>query len=382
MYDVITVGGGPSGAYTSYLLAKEGLNVLLLDKSQPGGKLCTGVISEETFQAFSLSRGSILREIKSIEFVAPSGTSFTYEHPTPFAHVVDRTAFDSMLIDMARGAGVTVHNEVLVTSLGVAKDGMKVQYGENGQFMAEAQALVLATGLNRRILRMVGLKPPEYINGIQLEIDDFHGEEQVKVFLGRKIAPGSFAWVVPLRNNGTARIGMSTQGRAKPHFSRFLSLLGMKNGHAKIRSRPIPYGMAARTYANRILVVGDAAGQAKTTTGGGIYYGLIGAEIAAKTLKEALSKENLSEESLSVYEERWKERLAPEIEMGLNRRKFFSTLDDEKINSLMNLTRNGGIATLIRLQAKFDWQRTFFSSLLERLDIKRLLDTTFNLTTL
>ncbi len=373
MYDIITVGGGPSGAYTSYLLAKEGLKVLLLDKAQPGSKLCTGVISEETFQTFSLSRDSILREIKSIEFVAPSGKSFTYKHSTPFAHVVDRMAFDTMLLDMARKAGVTVHNGVLATSLKVAKDGVKVQYGKNGQLVAEAKALVLATGLNRRILHMVGLKPPECTNGIQLEINDFHGEDQVKVFLSHKIAPGSFAWVVPLGNNGTARIGMSTQGRIEPHFSRFLRLLGIKNGHAKIRSRPIPYGIAARTSANRTLVVGDAAGQAKTTTGGGIYYGLIGAEIAAKTLKEALSREDLSGESLSVYEKRWKERLAPEIEMGLEHRKLFSTLDDEKINSLMNLARNDGIATLIRLQAKFDWHKTFFSSFLGRLDIKKIL---------
>jgi geranylgeranyl reductase family protein len=373
VYDVITIGAGPSGAYASYLLAKDGLKVLLLDKGQPGDKLCTGIISEETFQNFSLSRRSILREVSSVEFVAPSGESFVYKHSSPFAHVVDRTAFDFMLMDMAQEAGVTVHRGTMVTSLEVAKDGVKVQYGGNSEFKALAQAVVLATGLNRRILRMVGLKPPNSINGMQLEINDFHDEDQIKVFLGNKIAPGSFAWLVPLRNNGVARIGVSAAGPIKPHFRRFLRLLGIEEGNVSIRSGPIPYGMATKTYADRTLVVGDAAGQAKTTTGGGIYYGLIGASIAAQVLKEALSKGDLSEEFLSVYEEGWKEGLALEIEMGLRQREFFSTFNDERIDSLINFARNDGIAALIRFQAKFDWHRTFFSSFLGRPDIKRLL---------
>ncbi len=373
MYDVITIGAGPAGAHASYLLAKDGLKVLLLDKGQPGGKLCTGVISDEVFQTFSLDTGCVLRDVCSVEFVAPSGEGFVYKHPSPFAHVVDRQAFDSMHLDMAQEAGVTVHRGIMVTSLEVAKDGVKVQYGGNSEFKALAQAVVLATGLNQRILRMVGLKPPNSINGTQLEINNFHDEDQIKVFLGKKIAPGSFAWLVPLMNNGVARIGMSTAEPIKPHFHRFLRLLGIEEGNVSIRSGPIPYGMARRTYANKILVVGDAAGQAKTTTGGGIYYGLIGASIAAQVLKEALSKGDLSEEFLSVYEERWKGRLAPEIEMGLKQRELFSTFNDERIDSLINFARNDGIAALIRFQAKFDWQRTFFSSFLGRLDIKRLL---------
>ncbi|MFQ5861537.1 MAG: geranylgeranyl reductase family protein [Candidatus Brocadiales bacterium] len=375
MYDVITVGGGPSGAYTSYLLAKEGLKVLLLDKGQPGGKLCTGVISEEAFQSFSLDRRCILRGIRSIEFVSPLGGGFIYEHPTPFAHAVDRKAFDSLLLDMAQEAGVSFLGEAVVTSLEVAKEGVRVRYGKNGQFQTTAQALALATGLNRRLLRMVGLKPPDYLNAVQIETD-FGGEDQVKVFLGNKIAPGSFAWVVPL-GDGTAKMGMSTRRLIMPNFRRFLRSLGIKDGIADIRSRSIPYGMAARTYTNRTLVIGDAAGHAKTTTGGGIYYGLIGASIAAEVLKEALSKGDFSEDYLQGYEERWKERLAPEIEMGMRLRGVFSSFDDERINKFIQFARNDGIATLINLQAKFDWQRPFFSSLLRRLDVKRLLGKNF-----
>lgn len=374
MQDVITVGGGPSGAYAAYLLAREGFNVLLLDKDLRGNKLCTGVISQEAFQVFSLDNRCILRDISSVEFVAPSGESFVYEHPTPFAHVADRTAFDSMLIGMAQEAGVNVCSGAQVTALETTRDGVRVRYGENGQFTAGAQVLILAIGLNRRILRMAGLKPPNCINGVQLEIDNFHGGNQVKIFIGNKIAPGSFAWVVPLEENGTARIGMTAHDRIMPHFRRFLRLLGVEERLADIRSRPIPYGAAPCTYADRTLVVGDAAGQAKTTTGGGIYYGLIGASIAVQTLKEAFSKGDLSSEFLSVYEKRWKEELVPEIEIGLRQRAFFSTFTDNRINSLINLARNDGIAALIRLQAKFDWQRTFFNSLLEKLDIKRLLD--------
>lgn len=370
-YDVITVGGGPSGAYVSYLLAKEGLKVLLLDKGKPAHKLCTGVISEEAFQAFPLSRRCILREISSIEFVAPDGEGFTYEHPAPFAHAVDRTAFDSMLIDMAQRAGVNFLGEAMVNSLEVTKDKAKVHYEKNGQFVAEAWSLVLAAGLNQRLLNMVGLRPPDNLNGIQLEVG-YHEQEQVKVFLGNKIAPGSFAWVVPL-GAGKARIGLSTHERVTPYFDQFLKSLGIKGEIDTVRPRPIPYGMAPQTYAHRTLVVGDAAGQVKTTTGGGIYYGILGAEIAAQVLKEAFSKSDFSEENLRTYEERWKAKLAPEIEMGLKLREIFSTIGDERITSLINLARNDGIATLLQLQAKFDWHRRFFMFLLRRTDVRNLL---------
>jgi geranylgeranyl reductase family protein len=371
VYDVITVGGGPSGAYTSYLLAKEGLKVLLLDEGHPEHKLCTGVLSSETFDAFSLSRKCVLRDIGSIEFVAPSGKGFIYEHPTHFAHVVDRKAFDTMLIKMAQDAGVSFLGQARATSLEVAEDGVRVRYGKDGQSLAEAQALVLATGLNRHLLEMVSLKPPDCINAVQVE-GDFNGGDQVKVFLGNEIAPGSFAWVVPL-GGGLSRIGMSTRGHVMPYFSRFQRLLGIKDGVLKTGSQLIPYGIAPQTYTNRTLVVGDAAGQAKTTTGGGIYYGLICAEIASQVLREALVKGDLGEEGLRVYEERWKKRLASEIDMGRRLRELFSNFSDEMINSLINLARNDGIAAMIRLQGKFDWQKPFFTSLLKRLGIKSFL---------
>lgn len=367
-YDVITVGAGPSGAYASYLLAREGLKVLLLDKDQPGGKVCTGIISEKTFQTFSLDGKCIIRNINSFELVAPSGKGFVYEHPTTFAHVVDRKQFDLMLQEMARLEGADFLGQA-VTHVEIERDGVKVRYGENGQYVVNAEAMILAMGVNRRLLRMVGLRPPDCIRGVQVEVDYQSEVDRVRVFLGNKIAPGSFAWVVPLPN-GRARIGMSNNGIIMPYFNRFLRSLGIKEAMERPRSRPIPYSMIGRSYAPRTLIVGDAAGQAKTTTGGGIYYGLLGATIAAQTLKEAFSKGDLSEGFLRSYEELWKEKLSPEIETGLQMRKLFSTFSDKKINALTNLACNDGIAQLIRLQAKFDWQRRFLVSLLKRLDIK------------
>ncbi len=377
MYDVIVVGAGPSGSYTAYLLAKDGYRVLLLERCVAKNKLCTGVISDEAFEAFDLGRGSILKSINSVRFLPPSGEGFQYRHMVPFAHIVNRDALDASMLEKAIKGGVEFYQGIDVKGLTIVKECVRVTYEhENHLQEASCNALVLAVGLNRHLLRMVGLTPPDYIMGAQAEVD-FEGEQEVHVFLGNKIAPGSFAWLVPL-GNGRAKIGLSTKKRARIYFNRLLKVPVIRNGlgsmtNPEVGLRPIPYGVMAKSYCERGLVVGDAAGQVKSTTGGGIYYGLLGAETAYQTLKDAFSKGCFGEEELRLYEERWKERLSPEIETGLKLRELFSTLDDQKIDCLVNLARSDGIAQLIQSQAKFDWHRGFFQFLLKRADIAKIL---------
>ena len=95
----------------------------------------------------------------------------------------------------------------------------------------------------------------------------------------------------------------------------------------KIRSGFIPIGARARTVKGNVALVGDAAAQAKPTTGGGLYPGIV----AAKVLGEVLSKDH----SLSLYERRWRSRLSHELRMGMIIRRIAERLGDREINTVL-----------------------------------------------
>src|SRR5206468_10016483 len=122
----------------------------------------------------------------------------------------------------------------------------------------------------------------------ELPADELH---EVEVYFGSRLAPGGFAWAVPVRRGGAAfvRVGVMCDGHSTQHFERVLDHIRARWGVPRSatpepRQKILPLEPIQRTYANRLLVVGDAAGLVKPTTGGGIYYSLLSASLAADAL--------------------------------------------------------------------------------------------------
>ena len=119
----------------------------------------------------------------------------------------------------------------------------------------------------------------------------------------------------------------------------------------------LPLGPVQRTYADRVVAVGDAAGLVKPTTGGGIYYGLLSGTIAADVLHDALERDRLERNTLRRYETLWRRRLGQEIRVGLAFRRIAAKLSDESIDALIDLARVNGIVPLLQETASFNWHR-------------------------
>ncbi|MEW6046863.1 MAG: hypothetical protein AB1609_10330 [Bacillota bacterium] len=117
--------------------------------------------------------------------------------------------------------------------------------------------------------------------------------------------------------------------------------------------------------ADGILVVGEAAGQMKTTTGGGVYYGLLAAEIAVGVLTRALAEDDLSAESLAEYDRRWRSLLGREIEVGVRFRQLARRVDDATLAFLIDLANRDGIKRAIQSHRLFDWHAPLLSALLD-----------------
>jgi hypothetical protein len=133
--------------------------------------------------------------------------------------------------------------------------------------------------------------------------------------------------------------------------------------------KPVAQGMAPRSVGDRVLALGEAAGQVKTTTGGGITYGLFGARLAAETILAGYRRGTFDAAALSAYERRWKSGLGKEIAVGLWAWKVYAWMTEAQVTSLFNLARSDGIFPLIQREGDFDWQSGLILDLIRRTSV-------------
>jgi flavin-dependent dehydrogenase len=238
---------------------------------------------------------------------------------------------------------------------------------------------VFACGASYRFHKGFGLGGPRaYLRSAQLEVP-FSQPGPIDVWLGRARAPGGFAWRVPFSRNGMsgARIGIMCESDSTRRFHRFASEVA-EAVEIDARTLPpprlkiLPLGPVSRTYGDRLLAVGDAAGLVKPTTGGGIFFGLLSATFAAEVLDEHLRRDQLTAEHLRAYELRWRERLGPEIRTGLAFRKVADLLSDAAVDALVELARHNGIAKLMKEHGSFNWHRKAALALLGNASFRKI----------
>ena len=364
MHDVIVAGAGPAGNMAALRLAEAGRDVVVLDwRHRLGDKLCTGIIGRECFDRFRPDPDTVFHEARSARVFSPSGASYRFEKERPEAYVIDRVAFVASLARRAMDAGASYVLGGKVTGISANGRGVDVETaGPEGSGTHSARALVVATGFGTPLLKMVGLDDGaslQYMIGCQAKVSA-PGLVETEVYLGNDIAPGSFAWLVPLRGS-TALAGMVSRERNGGHMDRFLDMLRAGGRIDSVLDEPrrwgIPIEPLPRTFGDRVLAAGDAAGLAKPTTGGGIYYSLLSGEIAAEVMSDAVAADDLTADALGAYESRWKGVFGAEMDVGYLARQAFEYLDDGQIDALIEALVSRGVHRDVVSSSEFafDW---------------------------
>jgi len=364
LYDCIVVGGGPVGAVAARYGARHGARVLLVEKGATPTypDRCTGIVSPRCLEEADLDASVVLREIRGGIIHAPNGRSVRIEAAEARAVVIDRRIFNSRLLEQAQEAGAEFSPYSRVVGL---DDKAAIIERDGETYRAEAKVVIGADGPRSQVAAWAKLPSPgQFLLGLQA-MARYEPEEPdlIEVFVDQELAPGFFAWVVPAEE-GIVRVGLATHQMkgASAFLNRFLDRLKLKP--LKINAGLIPIGPRAQTVAERVMVVGDAAAQAKPTSGGGLYTGIVAAKIAGEVAAEhALAPQD--NKGLMPYEKRWRERLDRELSLGIALRRLFKNLHNREISFIFDVLDNKALIDVVVTYGDIDYPSRILKALLQ-----------------
>ena len=351
-YDVAVVGGGPAGGFVAKEIASKGYAVALFEEHKKIGAplKCAGLITPRVFDFLDFSKKKVVEnEIYGAHIHSPSGTVLTIGGDRMHALVINRPQFDQEIMNNAEDAGVEIYLESKVTS--AKKNNRCIELGiiqKETTTQIKNTLLIGADGAHSKIRETFGFpQPAEFLKGMGAKATNINLDPKfVEIFLGREIAPGFFAWVVPTNKEGSeARIGLCIDNTSKNTLKQcFAKLLKTKSLQSikitKHIAGTIPLGALKKTAASNVMLVGDAAAQVKPTSGGGVYPSLLCAQYCSSVAIEALENNDFTRHFLKKYHMLWSKEIGRELFLGMKFRKIFKNLDDKKIDKYVEKINN------------------------------------------
>ncbi|RLE32627.1 hypothetical protein DRJ24_06295, partial [Candidatus Acetothermia bacterium] len=237
-----------------------------------------------------------------------------------------------------------------------------------GEERVGAGVVIGADGPKSRVAAGSGLSPAAApLPAAQAIVEGAPTEDMVEVYFGWDLAPGFFAWAVPAEPD-RSRVGLAVPPGENPQrfldrllTDRFPSNRVLSRASGFIPSRPVD-----RSIDDRLILVGDAAGQVKPLTGGGLYFGGLCAAIAGRVAAGAALSGRTDRAGLTEYEVRWRAALGTEIRFGLAGREALLPLDDDGIDEIFARLDDPELLTFIAETADIDRPSRLISTLVHR----------------
>lgn len=345
MHDVIVVGGGPAGCISASLLSGDH-DVLVLEEHKVSGSpvQCAGLVTEDVIGMFGV-KPDILNTVYGANVHFPGGGCLTVRSDKPKGILVDRGDLDRKLADAAADAGAEFVYGERYKNHRIAGDRIIVNDS------AEASLLVGADGHTSAVSAFrENNGPREYIRGIQADVRCRRDEQELMdLRIDNDLAPGFFTWEIPFGDY--VRVGLCSRWDAdvpSEYLKRLLKRSGLEDAEIVAKySGKIPLGGRKVSYGDRILLIGDAAGQVKPVSAGGLYPIAKAAPYLKKAATRALSSGDFTAKSLKEYEKGWKGELGKELSRGYRIRKMYSKLNNNDFNRIYNILDRDDIRSVL-----------------------------------
>ncbi|GBE18862.1 2,4-dichlorophenol 6-monooxygenase [archaeon BMS3Abin16] len=383
-YDVIIIGGGPCGLIAARDIAGQGAEVCVIEKSPEIGYpvKCSGLFSTAGLKQIGVdvSDSLICSTIRGGRFYSPGGEDFLAYSKQDRAVVVERKMFDKELARDAVRAGAKIR--LKTTALDIKRNGrVSVRINEVGEEKTISSKLLIgADGAGSQVARWAGIeRENKFVSGVQVEVAAADVESDVaEVYFGKSFAPGFYAWILPKGDVFEVGIGSTGGGGETPRelLKRFMAEhpIASKKLDSKsileFNKGAIPVGGPRDTVSENIMLIGDAAGQTKASTGGGVITGGICARIAADAAISAIEEDNYSQEFLlTSYDQKWRAELEQEFMAHLFMKNIIDSATDPEIDSLFNMLKKEGVPELMTTFTDTDRPLEFIKEVLKKEEI-------------
>ena len=325
-YDVVIAGGSVAGLFCAREIARNGHSVLVLEEDYEIGtpEHCGGLVSLSALEELGIIPHSKTFEhlIDSAQVFAPNGDSFIINSKKQKVAEVNRRELDKQIAHQAQKNGADI--KVKTSFQELTEEGVRTSDGD-----IKCKIVVDARGVSS----LINKDRDGILLSAQYEIySDWIKKDKVEVYFDQEKYPGFFAWIIP-SNDGMGKVGVAGRGiRAAQVLEEFLSKKGKFSIIRKIFAPIWIKGPIDNFVSDRLVIIGDAAGQSKPTTAGGIFScgfaGILAGQAIAKYLETGKKSE------LKEYQKKWKEKFEKEFEKQLFARKLLERLDNQTINKL------------------------------------------------
>lgn len=331
VHDVIVVGAGAGGSAAASLLARQGADVLLLDKSSPPRDTvrCDGLMPQGVYWLDRLGCApEVLAEargcIKACDLYLDGDHLLTGRFPDDtvypdFALLVLRCRFNEILQAHATGSGARFEGGTMVRGVEWDGNGVRVLAEASGKAVEHRARIVIgADGPSSAVSRSIGNNLKDGVLGLSVRTTyaGVRCEAGIRVYFNRDLFP-SYGWMFIDEHQG-ACVGVGCAVDPKfppadnlgPALRQFIDtdLKAALEGARRIG--PFSGGIAPHfrpktMVADGVLLIGDAAGQADPLNRGGIHTAIESAFYAADACRMALDAGDFSRAALARYEALW-----------------------------------------------------------------------------
>ena len=337
-YDVVIVGAGPSGSTAAKNLAENGKKVLIIDKQKfPRDKPCGGAIPTRVMKQFPYVE-EFINSISYGSYTHSSSLKYTlkFVREKPLLATVIRKDFDDGLVKLAVNAGAMFLNSKTVKDVTTQKDKAVLLLDDNEKI--EAKIVLGCDGMRSIVAEKTNLcKKMDDICICVVQEQPMSTQQLQKYFTDKKIVHlfiktqgiAGYGWVFPKKKH--VNIGMGQfesavdSSKARPNlkksYKKYVELLKEKKMLPKdfpienVKGGTLPVFPIKKTYSDRVLICGDAAGFVNSITGEGIYYAMASGEMAANVALESLDSDDMSSEFLSKYQDLWYDKFGKDLKL-------------------------------------------------------------------
>jgi geranylgeranyl reductase family protein len=341
-YDVVVVGAGPAGTAAARECARKGLDTLCIEEHGTVGYpvQCAGLLSIAAFDECRVSERAVLNRVSGARVLSGTGEELLIDAKTAKACVVDRGALDREMAQAAADAGAEFR---LKTAVYGVQGTTVLTRGVHGHEEIPFKILIAADGPRSTIARLLRMERAKvFLAGIQADVPYECDPRFVEIY--PDASPDFFGWVIPTAP-GRVRIGLCGESQVPERFAAFAKKFCSNFTH--LVTGTLPLGLMPRTYGRRTLFVGDAAGFAKPTSGGGVYTGIRSARHAAAVALSACGQWRFDDTVLASYERLWKADIGRELELGFRIFLMRQKMNKEEIRALVHALNDPEILSTI-----------------------------------